>query len=369
MRTRAAFRTPSLAPNADPRRLPAHLHRGAAASRRRLGTTLGAAALLAIAGCDSRPLAPGDVNAIIISAAAELWEPIGEEVLSGIEGEVFTVRDDMAFRVQYQDPADSLWSRMRLLKQQLIIGTASDPWMAAAVEAAGEPVEAPGIIQVPDLWARGQSVTALVLPDDFDTNAMRMMVLGHVRELHELLDGQYREWVVDKMFATGYNTALADSLLGEHGFSLVVPEVYEYTVSDSVHIFRNDNPDPSELIRQFAVTWQSPVPPVVNRESVMELRSQIADGHYSHPQVVNADRVIAGSDEIDGNQAYTVQAVWANPPDAYPAAGPFITRAVICLEQQRMYLIDAWLYAPERDKYEYMIQLEQILGSFRCGGS
>ena len=31
-----------------------------------------------------------------------------------------------------------------------------------------------------------------------------------------------------------------------------------------------------------------------------------------------------------------------------------------------MYLIDAWLYAPGRDKYEYMIQLEEILGSFRC---
>ena len=38
-------------------------------------------------------------------------------------------------------------------------------------------------------------------------------------------------------------------------------------------------------------------------------------------------------------------------------------------QQDRMYLLDAWLYAPGKEKYEYMIQLQTILGSFRCGAS
>jgi len=33
-----------------------------------------------------------------------------------------------------------------------------------------------------------------------------------------------------------------------------------------------------------------------------------------------------------------------------------------------MYLIDAWLYAPGKEKYEYMIQLQTILNTFRCEG-
>jgi hypothetical protein len=65
--------------------------------------------------------------------------------------------------------------------------------------------------------------------------------------------------------------------------------------------------------------------------------------------------------------AYELQAVWQNPPSAdWPAAGPFIARVVACEEQDRLYLLDAWLYAPGRDKYEYMIQLNTVLDSFRC---
>jgi hypothetical protein len=38
----------------------------------------------------------------------------------------------------------------------------------------------------------------------------------------------------------------------------------------------------------------------------------------------------------------------------------------VCEEQDRIYLIDAWLYAPGDEKYEYMIQLDQIVASFDC---
>ena len=62
-----------------------------------------------------------------------------------------------------------------------------------------------------------------------------------------------------------------------------------------------------------------------------------------------------------------VRAVWANPPeDLFPAGGPMITRTIPCPHQGRDYLVDAWLYAPGRDKYQYILQLETILNSFRC---
>jgi len=34
-----------------------------------------------------------------------------------------------------------------------------------------------------------------------------------------------------------------------------------------------------------------------------------------------------------------------------------------------MYLLDGWLYAPEQDQHEYMVELESILNSFRCGSA
>ena len=62
-----------------------------------------------------------------------------------------------------------------------------------------------------------------------------------------------------------------------------------------------------------------------------------------------------------------VRTVWANPPeDAFPAGGPLITRVIPCKHQDRHYLADAWLYAPGKDKYQYILQLEAILNSFSC---
>ena len=63
-----------------------------------------------------------------------------------------------------------------------------------------------------------------------------------------------------------------------------------------------------------------------------------------------------------------VRGAWSNPPDSqWPAAGPFILWSLACPSQDRLYLIDAWLYAPGKDKWEYILQLETIMESFRCG--
>ncbi len=321
---------------------------------------------MAVAACENLPLSMGDVHAIVVTGAPELWAEVGPDALATLGPTVFTVRDERTFRVSYQEPTDSAWAGLRRLKQLLLIGKASDPWMATPLADYDEPVAPPGIVQVPEVWGREQLVTLVVLEEETDLEADAAAVRGLLPELWGVFDSQYREWVVARMFATGGDTALARTLRGEHGFGLLVPEVYDYLVQDSVHIFRNDNPDPSVLIRQFAVTWRTPVPEALGTEALLDWRAQIVERYYDYPQVVKLDDMRAGPEEFGGIRAYGVRAVWQNPPGSYPAAGPFITLATVCRPQQRMYLIDAWLYAPSSDKYEYMIQLEEILGSFHC---
>jgi len=169
------------------------------------------------------------------------------------------------------------------------------------------------------------------------------------------------------MFMSGVDSALADTLMAVGRFQLLVPDVYRWSHEDSLYQFRNDNPDPSELIRNVSVTWKSPIPADMQPEGILAWRAEVA-AHYSEPQDVDLSVREAGPFEFRGRPAYEIQAIWKNPPELnWPAAGPFVTRAVICPQQQRMYLLDAWLYAPGEDKYEYMIQLETILDSFRCG--
>ncbi len=327
---------------------------------------LAGAAVIGLAGCENLPLAMGDVQAIVVGASPELWAEVGDTAFEALEGSVFTVRDDHAFRVTYAEPVDSAWAGLRRLRQLLLIGKASDPWMSRSLELSDAAPNPPEVLQVTEVWAREQLVTMLVLEEDADLADDVRTVTEMLPELFGLFNSQYREWAVARMFATARDTALARTLRDEHGFYLIVPEVYDYQVQDSVHIFRNDNPNPSELIRQFAITWRTPVPESVGTDEILAWRTGLAEQYYDYPQIVARDIFAAGAAEFGDWDAYSVQGVWENPPGAYPAAGPFISRAITCAGQERMYLVDAWLYAPSRDKYEYMIQLDEILNSFRC---
>ena len=43
-------------------------------------------------------------------------------------------------------------------------------------------------------------------------------------------------------------------------------------------------------------------------------------------------------------------------------------RAVVdCPEQKRRYMLDAWVFAPSRGKYRYLVQMEALLDGFECG--
>ncbi len=323
---------------------------------------------LTVSTCDSTALAYGDVNSIIAVMHPDLWEESSEDVYSELERTIRTVRDEKTFTVTYQDPLGDYWVELRRFRQMLLVGTSADVWIQEALEKDSDrsSITRPGLHQVGDVWARGQQVTIVLLPDDGGVQELR----SHLAEVHELLDGQFRTYAVNRMYMSGVDTALADTLAIVAGFSLTLPMVYRWNRSDSVFLFRNDNPDPSELIRQIGVTWKTPIPPDMRQEEVLEWRRQLVADHYSEPQDHALENSLSGPLEHQGSNGYQVQAEWRNPPDrGWPAGGAFITRVIVCENQNRSYLLDSWLYAPGREKYEYLIQLETILDSFRCGSA
>lgn len=320
------------------------------------------AAVLPLGACEDLPLSQGDENSIIVTAAPELWEAVEASLVPALERTVFTVRDEKIFTVTSGELGGENWVLLRRLKRQLVLGTEADRWMERALDKLDDPVAPPRIAQVENVWARGQAVTLVILEEGNEVAGVTELLPS----LSELYDHQFRARAIARMFVTNPDTALSRQLGEDHGFTLLVPTVYRYETVDSVHIFRNDNPDPSELIRQFTVAWQSPLQEEFATEDLLAWRARLVDGYYNYPQVVDLGRVIEGREVRNGNPTLTYQAVWNNPPDEYPAAGPFIVRAVDCPDQGRRYIIDAWLYAPGRDKYQYMIQLETILDSFRC---
>ena len=315
-----------------------------------------------LTGCE-RPRAWGDRNAIIVATSEEQWAAVGEMVESALEATIVTVRSENTFRVTHQVPTGEGWRNLQRFSQLLLIGALDSPWMAEALALADrESFSPPEIFQVEDLWARGQTATVLLLPSEGADGVDEML-----EPLHELLDGQYRMWVRNRMFMSGLDSLLADTLWNEAGFSLLLPLVYQRRTVDSVYIFLNDNPTPSELIRQIAVTWRSPIPEELGQDELLAWRQVLTDRYYKYPQAVDMELAQTRRLEMGDMVLEELRAVWANPPeDQFPAGGPMITWSVPCPAQGRHYLVDAWLYAPGKDKYEYMLQLETILSTFRC---
>jgi hypothetical protein len=318
---------------------------------------------LLVAACNEKGMSYGDPNSIIAVMPADIWGEVDDEVYAELERTVLTVSEEKTFTVTYQEPYAEFWDRLRRFQQMFVVGTQDDAWVQEILAQASTPVTDTGLHQVHDVWSRGQNVTLLLLDEGWGPEELR----PYLAEVHGLLDRQYRAYAMNRMYFSGVDSALADTLALEAGFSMLYPSVYRWTRQDSVYLFRNDNPDPAELIRQVSVTWRTPAPGIVDRELMETWRSEVVASSYSEPQEWLGESSSERSFEHDGNPTVEIRAQWRNPPErGWPAGGPIIVRAITCEAQDRTYLIDAWLYAPGKEKYEYMIQLETLLDSFRC---
>ncbi len=320
--------------------------------------------VVAVAACE-QPRAHGDRNAVIVAASDELWLQIEDEFRAQMEPPVQTVRAEQPFRITPVDPEiEDGWGQLRRFRQLVVMGTAETPWVAEALDSSDEAVpEAPALVEVLDVWARGQKVWVLLLPETDPGPAVTQLA----GEVLTKMDAEYRDYVRSRMYVSGRDTILADSLAQNVGFSIQLPNVYRYTVEGDVFRFRNDNPSPRELIREVAVTWIEPAPEEdPTQEELEEWRLELAAEYYVDPQELDLSVVTFREIELNGARGVEFQAAWRSLPDAWPAGGPSIVRALRCPEQDRMYLMDSWVYAPDRDKYEYVIQLQYILDSFRC---
>ncbi|HEX7118678.1 MAG TPA: DUF4837 family protein [Longimicrobiales bacterium] len=322
-----------------------------------------AVAAAAGTGCNTRsPVAYGDNNSIIVVAPDSLWAAVGDTMHTVMEPLTFTVRNERTFELTHVSPADPTWGKLREWKQVLVIGQADDPWVAPAVPAEAAASTLPAILEKDDVWARGQRVTALVLPEE----GMAETVVELLPRLHEFFDERFRRDVVRRMFVSGADTLLRDSLRETAGFELLLPNVYTSGRLGAAYRFINANPNRGALDRSILVTWREGAAPLTADELVA-WRDSLGAGVYEWGQEVDREALRTRPLEGYGDGSIEVQGVWLGTDPTFPMAGPFLSRAVVCPAQGRTYLLDAFLYAPSRDKYEYVLQLETILDSFACG--
>lgn len=320
------------------------------------------ALLVALTGCD-KPIAIGDSGTVVAGARDSVWDAIEDEVLDAIEPRIFTVRNERIFEVSPIDPRTESWANLRNVRRVLVVGEPDDPWMEQALqEVDGDVPPPPAVLYARNVWAQNQAVTIILL----EPGAPPESAVPLIREAGEAMVQRYERESRARMFATGVDSATADSLRSAHGFWILAPNVYRgANPAENVVILRNDNPDPSRLIRQLHITWRPAGEVQASPEAALAWRDELAARYTHPPQVTDPEIATAGRLTQYGAEGFEIHGVWSNAQGEWPAAGPFITRIIECPD--RTYLLDAWLYAPGTAKYPYMIQLRTLLDSFRCG--
>lgn len=313
----------------------------------------------------------GDRDDIVVAAEPSLWKQVQDRVNASLQPRLFGIPNSRAFQVSYQDPAEEEWSGPRHNRQVLLIGEPQDAWVVDALaRARGAPSvipPAPALFELEDVWAQDQQVMVLLLPP---TDPGRS-VLDRLDELSANYERRYREEVVERMFAEGTGQAPWDTIMGESGFNVLVPRDYERSKHGDVYLFRKTGTDSLETIRHVTVTWRTPIPQDLQGGGMLRLRRQLAAEHFGSRQTVNRRNILASQTTHQGNITYQLLGMWTSPRSSRggPTRGSFILRAEICQSQDRMYLLDGWLYAPEQNQHEYMVELESIMNSFRCGSA
>lgn len=319
--------------------------------------------LVLLAACDL-PSSVGDHTRIVAAIPESQRAALEPAIAESLEPRSFTVRNERIFDVAHVDPADADWVDFRKVRQVLVVGEAADPWVSPALDRVdGAIPRAPAVLQAQNVWARPQVVTILLLPP----GSQPSVAAERMPEVGRLYVSQLEEYARSRMYVSGEQTELADSLSRIAGFSLRVPRVYRTNEPEvGVFVFRNDLPDPSQLIRQVTVARRPSGEVEMTPAAALQWRSEVASRTTTPPQLTDSLQSGVADLTVGDRPAVQAQATWSNPPGDWPAAGPVLTRMVDC--GQHTFLVDAWLYAPGRAKYEYMVQLQTILDSFRCGG-
>lgn len=322
-----------------------------------------AALLLGALGCgESRPPTMlAEYNVLVVTPDG-LWGTVSRLLDDTLGVRPFGLPAEHPLQFTQRGPDAVSASDLQRYRQVLVVGGTDVSFVADALAGSAAGVELPSLSTRPDAWAAGQEVTVLALPEGAGEEVLR----GPLGEVGRILHEGLHTWTIDAMYAGGTNTGI-DSATAAAGFGLDVPAIYDgrwITDSTLVAATRPNNMDP--LLRSVLVTWRPLDDTESSPETLLDWREAQAAEAYEGNQTTRRDPIEVSEVASAESPGLQVRGFWSAIVEGQLQGGPTLVRVIDCPDQGRRYLLDSWLYAPNRGKYRYLMQLEVILDSFRC---
>ena len=339
-------------------------------SLRVLLATLVIAALLLPSACSDvqlqKPRAFGREKEILVICDNEIWQKTEQDLRKRIEVPIHAVRWEPIFEIAQVDAGKvqhyKEWDKIILIEslenRKLLPQVVDDTTLKKIGEGQGL------FFSQKDIWARGQRVAGLAARTD-DQLLPLIKVHGDriFKDFLKLLEE--REKV--RMYHSGKDLTLVDSLTGCCGFSIELPQVYERIRQDSLAesqlLFVHQDP-----VRSIFVTWaENPGPLDLSRKSLASMRDSILEQCYPD-MITHAARVDTSTVISNNLERLRVYGTWENPKEI--SGGVYISQIIESPLQNRRYFIDCLLFSPNPrlNKYRFIFQLETVMNSFRLKG-
>jgi hypothetical protein len=311
-----------------------------------------------------KPKAFGRQREILVICDDKLWEEIEIPLRKQVERTLRAVRSEKVFvlaqvtaeKVQHYKEWDKIILIESLESAKLLNFVAPDSAMSKLREGEGL------FFNQIDVWADNQRVVGLAAPKNEE---ILRLVAAHGDRIYNAFIRQVENQELFRMFFTGRDTLLADSLAVAEGFSIILPSVYARIQQDSlaenelllVHL---------EPVRSIFITWEELADSPLNksREKLAAYRTRLTANIYPSQETivgrVDTSTVIAG-----GIERLRLYGVWENRVEV--SGGIYVSHIIDSPEQNRRYFIDCLLFCPDmrKNKYRYIFQLDRILDSFQ----
>ncbi len=337
--------------------------------RRILSRLAVALTLLLAAGCGDfqlqKPRAFGREKEILVICTNEVWKATEKDLRRLIEVPLNAVRLEPIFEIAQAEPAEvghyKEWDKIILIESLEHISLLPEVVEESMLE---EIRRGQGLFFTNyDIWARGQRVAGLAAPTDAQ---LFPLVRIHGDRIYKDFLRQLEEQEKVRMYYSGTNVNLVDSLAECCGFSLVLPKVYERILVDSLPanqlLFVHTDP-----VRSIFISWEEgdnlPDPDYSQNSLAARRDSLLGDiypGVQTLPERVDTSRVTSG-----GLDRLRIYGIWENLSQV--SGGIYVAQIIEVPAQRRRYSIDCQLFCPDSrlNKYRYLLQLDRIMDSFK----
>lgn len=318
------------------------------------------AALLLLPLSCSGPVVPavGESNDLVIIHDGPPTARARNHLVPVMESGVNWLLGEPAFRTTVTRP--SIARDLRNRRQIIVIGT----WEGGDVEReiAGKirslDRDGPPRLHIGrDVWAKGQTVGVLMGRND---DELVEYIDAHGPEILADFEAGMTARASDRLRTAAAESGMEAELGSRFGWSLAPPSGYDFFTTDAADgfvFFRRTRPD-----RTVFVYWQEGEEHFVTEEFVMSKRAELTARYYDGDEIQWRRPVTTEPVEFAGRSALRLSGWWGNRDRV--GGGPFMTYCFYEPTQERVYMIDATLFAPSMDKTAFVRNLDAVANTF-----